>query len=204
MKTLRTLAAGLIAATALVAQPIDARAGADPFIGEIMVVGFNFCPRGWLLAQGQLLNISDNTALFSLLGTAYGGNGVSTFALPDLRGRMVLNVGQGPGLSNITWGQRAGVENVTLTQNTMPNHTHTATSSLNATDNGATQGEPNSGVVLGGATIYATGAASVPIAAGSVTTTVTATGGNQPFSVQNPYLGMYVCIALEGIYPSRN
>jgi len=96
----------------------------DPFIGQIQAFGFNFAPRGWSLCDGQLLAISSNTALFSLIGTAFGGDGRTTFGLPDLRGRTAVHVGRGPGLSNITWGQRGGRENVNLTIQELPAHNH--------------------------------------------------------------------------------
>ncbi len=96
----------------------------DPFIGQIQTFGFNFAPRGWARCDGQLLPISSNSALFSLLGTTYGGDGRTTFGLPDLRGRAALHQGQGPGLSNRNLGQRAGAENTTLTVNQMPSHNH--------------------------------------------------------------------------------
>jgi microcystin-dependent protein len=98
----------------------------DPFIGEIKMVGFNFAPRGWALCQGQVMSIAQNSALFSLLGTTFGGNGQTTFGLPDYQGRSPVGTGNGAGLSPIVWGQVAGTENVTLTQNEMPAHTHTA------------------------------------------------------------------------------
>src|SRR5215475_4971153 len=96
----------------------------EPFLGQIMLVPYNFAPRGWAFCNGQLLSISQNTALFSLLGTTYGGNGQTTFALPDLRGRVPLSSGQGPGLSNYNLGQSGGQETVTLTGNQMPAHQH--------------------------------------------------------------------------------
>src|SRR3546814_13601589 len=96
----------------------------EPFLGQIMMVGFNFAPRGWALCQGQLLPISQNSALFALLGTTYGGDGRTTFALPDLRGRCAIGMGQGPGLSAYQQGQMAGQENVTLIQTQIPTHTH--------------------------------------------------------------------------------
>src|SRR5439155_18983562 len=98
----------------------------EPFLGEIRLFGFNFAPRGWAFCQGQLLPIAQNTALFSLLGTTYGGNGQTTFALPDLRGRVAVGFGQGPGLSNIDLGQVSGAETATLTQAQMPAHGHLA------------------------------------------------------------------------------
>src|SRR5215211_5023310 len=96
----------------------------EPFIGQIMLVPYNFAPRGWAFCQGQIMSIAQNTALFSLLGTTYGGNGQTTFALPDLQGRFPNGAGQGPGLSSYTLGQVAGAESVTLTQQQMPLHTH--------------------------------------------------------------------------------
>ncbi|MEX1309383.1 MAG: tail fiber protein, partial [Candidatus Sulfomarinibacteraceae bacterium] len=99
---------------------------ASPFIGQIQLFGFNFPPRGWAFCEGQLLAISSNTALFSLLGTTFGGDGRTTFGLPDLRGRSAVGVGNGPGLSSVSWGQRSGAENVTLNVNTLPSHTHSA------------------------------------------------------------------------------
>ena len=105
----------------------------EPFIGQIMMVGFNFPPRGWAQCNGQLLPISSHTALFSLLGTTFGGDGRTSFGLPDLRGRIAKHIGQGPGLANVTWGQRGGRENVTLTIANMPSHTHTVTNDLTVT-----------------------------------------------------------------------
>jgi hypothetical protein len=107
------------------APEIQSRSATDPFLGEIMTVGFTFCPRGWAELDGQLLDISTHTALFSLLGTTYGGDGRTTFALPDLRGRTAVHEGQGPGLSNWPLGLRRGVEEVTLTEAQMPSHSHT-------------------------------------------------------------------------------
>ena len=101
----------------------------NPFIGQVNYIGFNFAPRGWALCDGQLLPIASNTALFSLLGTAFGGDGRTTFALPDLRGRTPLGVGNGAGLNDVTWGQRGGSENVTLTVAQIPSHNHTITAS---------------------------------------------------------------------------
>ena len=112
----------------------------NPLIGEIMTVGFNFAPRSWALCQGQLLAVSSNTALFSLLGTEFGGDGRTTFALPDLRGRLMKGVGHGPGLTTVRQGQRGGHDSVTLTVAQLPPHNHTAT--LFAEDAGPTSGNP--------------------------------------------------------------
>src|SRR3546814_1398233 len=115
----------------------------EPFLGQIMMVGFNFAPRGWALCQGQLLPISQNQALFSLLGTTYGGDGRTTFALPDLRGRCAIGMGQGPGLANYTQGEMAGQENVTLISTQMPQHTH----SLAASSTNGTVSDPTNAVI---------------------------------------------------------
>jgi microcystin-dependent protein len=173
----------------------------DPFIGQIQAFGFNFPPRGWAFCDGQLLPISQNTALFSLLGTTYGGDGRTTFALPDLRGRSIVHPGNGPGLPPITQGERAGRVDVTLTVNNLPSHNHTL--SVLASDSDATLDEAAQGARFGttSSPIYA------PSAAGSVALaadTTSAVGGSQPFNIRNPYLGVYYSIALQGIFPSRN
>jgi microcystin-dependent protein len=187
---------------------------ASPFIGQIQMFGFGFAPRGWAFCDGQLLPISSYSALFSLLGTTFGGDGRTTFALPDLRGRSATHVGTGPGLSTITWGQRSGAENVTLTVATMPSHNHLATASGVATAVKASSddadGSSPAGALLGttGEDVYSSGAADStlnPAAAETQgTVTVQNNGGNQSFSIRNPYLGIYHSIALQGIFPSRN
>ncbi len=180
----------------------------EPFMGEIRMVGFNFAPRGWAFCQGQIMSIAQNSALFSLLGTTYGGNGQSTFGLPDLRGRSPVGMAQGPGLSDIALGERAGSENTTLLVTNMPSHNHatsvevagvaaTPTTVPSVTNNvlGASGGGP------GSASIWSTTLATpVPIA-GVVSGMA---GGNQPVAIRNPYLGINFVIALEGIFPSRN
>lgn len=167
----------------------------EPFIGQIQAFGFNFAPRGWAFCHGQILSIAQNTALFSLLGTTYGGNGQTTFALPDLRGRNGVCFGQGPGLSNINLGEIGGAENRTLTVANLPSHGH----AINAKEEGTTDNP--SGAFIAGDGTNAFGSASDTVMAG---TSVGNTGGNQPFNVQNPYLGINYCIALVGIFPSRN
>jgi microcystin-dependent protein len=170
----------------------------EPFIATIMMFGGNFAIRGWALCNGQILSIAQNTALFSLLGTTYGGNGQTTFALPDLRGRSPIGWGQGPGLSPISLGELSGTETATLVINNMPAHTH-----------------PLSGSSLAGNASLPTGA--VPANSGALdkeySTVLTSnvamaptgvTGGGQPFSIRDPYLAVTFLIALEGIFPSRN
>lgn len=169
----------------------------DPFLGQITFFGFNFAPRGWAMCSGQILPIAQNTALFSLLGTTYGGNGQTTFALPDLRSRVPIHFGQGPGLSNYDLGQTAGAESVTLTQNSMPAHGHAA----GVTQAPGTTTRPASKVpATAGAAAYA------DASDGSTfnPTFVQNTGGNQPHNNLQPYLALNACIALEGIFPSRN
>ena len=189
----------------------------QPYLGMIILVGFNFAPRGWAFCNGQLLPINQNTALFSLLGTQYGGNGQTTFALPDLRGRVPLGFGQGPGLSNYSQGQVGGVETVTLTINQMPIHTHViAPGSLAATPrvkNAAGNRQTPVGNVpaIEAAGVTATYSDQVPDAsmgAGAITIsgapTAANTGAGQPLQVLQPYVGMNYCIALEGIFPSQS
>ena len=165
----------------------------DPYIGEIMTVGFNFAPRGWSLCHGQLLPISQNTALFSLLGTTYGGDGRTTFGLPDLRGRVALGEGDGPGLTPRPWGQKAGQESISK----VPPHSHPFT--LLASANEAESSDPAGNRLGSDVTSYVSGGANKSMAA---QTTGNSTGG--PVDVMNPYLVMYQCIALVGQYPSRN
>jgi microcystin-dependent protein len=176
-----------------------------PFLGEIRAFGFNFAPKGWAMCNGQLLSIAQNTALFSLLGTVYGGNGVSTFALPDLRGRASVNQGQGPGLTNYTIGTALGTETVTLNTNQIPQHNH-----LWAANNGASDAPSPLGNFLAPAKIPTTntpvptyapfGGATVPLA----TNMLANTGGNQAHQNMQPYLVVTYGIALSGIFPSRN
>jgi len=200
----------------------------EVFIGTILGFGFNFAPRGWALCQGQTLSIAQNQALFALLGTTYGGNGVSTFQLPDLRGRLAVGQGQAPGLQSYNLGQVGGVEHVSLTQQQMPLHTHTANATSNSTStststlNAATaQGSvalPGGHALSGanGTLIYkpVTAGQTVPMAPESVGTTTTTTtnttvtvapaGAGLPVSIQQPYLCINYSIALLGIFPSRN
>jgi len=206
---MRTLFLSAVVALGMTATitPTTAQAQADPFLGQTMTVGFNFCPRGWAAADGQLLPISSYSALFSLLGTTFGGDGRTTFALPDLRGRTPVSIGNGPGVNPVTWGEKGGANNVTLTTATMPNHTHVATSTLHANQAAATGSQPT-GQALASAMSYTGGrnAASVDVEmfTGSVTTTVAAAGGGQGFAINDPFLGMLTCVALQGIYPSRS
>ena len=171
----------------------------EPFLGMIATFGFTFAPRGWALCNGQLLSIAQNTALFSLLGTTYGGDGQTTFALPNLQSRVPLHFGQGTGLSQYDLGEVTGVETVTLTQGQMAPHNHNSTTPATGAD--ANSVDPAAGAVLGtGTNIYRVAAASVQMSP----TPTSLTGGGQPFSDLQPLLTINFCIALEGIYPSRN
>ncbi len=168
------------------------------FLGTIRLVGFNFAPVGWGLCQGQTLSISQNSALFSLLGTYFGGNGQTTFNLPDLRGRVGVGQGQGPGLANYDQGQTGGVETVTLTAAQAPAHSHTLMAATNVT-------APNPGPSLALGTpaaavkLYGAGAptALAPASIGSF-------GSGGPHENRQPYLGLNYIIALTGIFPSRS
>jgi microcystin-dependent protein len=209
----KKLTLGLLATAAASCYSAPALAqGADPFLGQLMLTPYNFCPRGWSTAAGQILSIAQNTALFSLLGTTYGGNGQTTFALPDLQGRVPNSTGQGPGLSNYSLGQVGGVENTTLTQLQMPIHTHVATAvSLIkiAANQVADTNKPggNAFANTGSTNVYFTGPPTANFMDNdNVQTTVTngTAGGSQPFSILQPYLTLQWCISLQGIFPSRN
>jgi microcystin-dependent protein len=169
-------------------------------IGEIRMFAGNFAPRAWAFCQGQLLAINSNQALFSILGTTYGGDGRTTFGLPDFRGRVPVGTGTGPGLSQVRLGQRAGQESATLDVNQLPNHTHAA--AIEARDAAADGRTPEAGAFLGtpSAPIYTKGGAATPLSA----VTVEATGGNQAFDLRQPWLGMNFIICLQGVFPSRN
>jgi microcystin-dependent protein len=165
----------------------------EPFLASIILFAGNFAPRGWAFCNGQILSIAQNTALFSLLGTTYGGNVQTTFALPDLRGRAPLSAGQGPGLASYSLGEVGGVESVTLLSTQMPVHTH----SQPAASGQQTTNRPNGAVPARGG-VYASscdGAALDP---------TSPAGGNQPHENRPPYLALNYIIALEGIFPSRN
>jgi microcystin-dependent protein len=167
------------------------------FIGEIMLVPYNFAPRGWAFCQGQILAIAQNTALFSLLGTTYGGNGQTTFALPDLRGRCAISSGQGPGLSSYTLGEVTGVEAVTLQSTQLPPHSHT----VNALDDDAGTSIPTNSVP---ANIAAKGYANKAPNTTMSPNMITGGGGNQPHNNIQPLLVLNYCIALQGLFPPRN
>jgi len=169
---------------------------ADQFLGEIRTFPFNFAPTGWAVCAGQVLPISQNTALFSLLGTMYGGNGTSTFALPDLRGRVPMMHGQGPGLSPHDQGETGGEESVTLLQSEIPAHTHGLAAHANDPGDVAI---PNANATFAAATGAYQPSANVTLDPSALAPT----GGTQPHNNLMPYLTLQYCIALQGIYPSR-
>jgi len=179
----------------------------DQYIGEIRMVGFNFAPRGWALCNGQLLPISSNTALFSLLGTTYGGDGRTTFALPDLRGRVPAHAGTGVGLSPRRLGERGGVERVLLNTQEIPSHNHFAVGfARGSTSPGSTSSPENSVWAVEaavGAAPYTESAPNVNMQKNSVQVTVGNTGGSQSHENMQPYEVVNFIIALQGVFPSR-
>lgn len=184
----------------------------EGMIGEIRLFAGNFAPRAWAFCDGQLLPISQNSALFSILGTTYGGDGRTTFALPDLRGRAALHPGHGPGLSPYRLGQKGGVETVTLNTTQIPSHTHTATPQLQfaqpATNQPATSTSPGPTVRPGTTQVpgYSQGPATTTLAQGPITGTVAVgnTGGNQSHENRQPWLAVNYIICMQGVFPSRS
>lgn len=185
----------------------------DPLLGQIMMFAGNFAPRGWALCDGQLLAISQNTALFSILGTTYGGDGRTTFALPDLRGRAPIHAGTGPGLSTRQLGSRSGQETHTLSIIEMPSHNHLATSaskfngqSAAGDDDSISTGATLASGSSSGSEIFSGSAPNTEMNANSVitTTTIANQGGNQGHNNMQPYLTINYIIALQGLFPTRN
>lgn len=174
---------------------------ADPFVAEIRIFPFNFAPKGWAWCDGQLLPLSQNTALFSLLGTTYGGDGKSNFSLPDMQGRAPMHPGQGPGLSLHDLGETSGSDTVVLLQSEMPNHAHTLRSSVED----GTQGTLSNGVTLStsvGGSLYqnTTNTNLVTMSPQALAPA----GGDLPHNNMQPYLTFYFCIALQGVFPPRS
>ena len=171
----------------------------EPFIGQVIAVGFNFAPISWVPCDGRLLPISEYSTLYALIGTTYGGDGQSTFAVPDMRSRVAVGQGQGPGLSNYILGQKAGSESVTLTATTTPAHTHTPMAAAVGT-----AGDPAPTLVFGGtqsttSMLYDNPSALLTLAP----TTVSTAGGSQPHENRQPVLAINYIICAEGIYPSQ-
>ena len=170
---------------------------ADPFVAEIRIFPFNFAPKGWAWCDGQLMQISQHTALFSLLGTTYGGDGKSTFALPDLQGRAPMHPGQGPGLSLHDLGEISGSETVTLLESEIPAHSHT----FRASQADALERMPGGQMIATGIGI---GMYAAPGPTAQLSPAMLApAGSSQPHNNMQPYLTFYYCIALQGVYPPR-
>lgn len=181
----------------------------EVFVGTVSAFGFPFAPQGWAGCNGQLLSISQNEALYTLLGTTYGGDGVTTFGVPDLRGRKMLNQGTGPGLQNKVIGQKAGLESTTLTINNLPSHTHAVLATTAASTLKTPSGPNVDLLAAANGTDSGGNSVTVNIYAPPGTATATApctsiSGSNQPVSIMAPYLVVNFCISLFGIFPSQN
>ena len=172
---------------------------ADPFVAEIRIVPFNFAPQGWAWCDGQLMPLSQNTALFSLLGTTYGGNGKSNFALPDLQGRAAMHPGQGPGLSLHDLGETGGSEAVTLLESEMPAHSHALRALLDDADLAIPTAARS--LAKASANMYSTNTANGLSA--HAPEALAPAGGDQPHNNLQPYLTFFFCIALQGVFPPR-
>ena len=175
---------------------------ADPFVAEIRIFPFNFPPKGWAFCDGQLLPLSQNTALFSLLGTTYGGDGKSTFALPDLQGSAPMHPGQGPGLSLYDLGELGGVESITLLSSEMPVHAHSVGRALADAGNSITPVNSvwaQAAAGRGAAALYVDGSPTGKVKVDSLSPT----GGGLPHNNMQPYLTLNFCIALQGVFPQR-
>jgi len=172
----------------------------DPFLAEIRIFTGNFAPKGWALCDGQILSIAQNTALFSLLGTTYGGDGRSNFALPNLQGRAPLQAGQGPGLSLRNQGETGGRQTVTLGQAALPSHNHGASGSSNPADQTAPAGNSWAAGSQRGQVVYSDASGSRIKMSGQA---LAAAGGSQPHNNMPPFLGLTFIIALQGVFPQR-
>lgn len=175
-------------------------------MSEIRLFAPDWAPRSWAVCSGQILAINTNQALFSLLGTTYGGNGIQTFALPDFRGRAPMGTGQAIGVNSFPLGMVSGSNNVTLLSTNLPPHTHTATGSysISAYSDGGDKGSPAGNTLAALSGLYTNQAADVALSPVTAVITSQAAGNNQQISVQQPYLGLNYIICLQGIFPSRN
>lgn len=181
----------------------------EVFIGTIQPFAFNFAPRDWALCNGQIMSIAQNTALFSLLGTTYGGNGQTTFGLPNLQGRMPIGMGQGPGLPNYTIGEAAGSPSTVLNSNQMPAHTHAVQVQVAGAPSNPALAPSATNQFLGASAGGSPAAAAIwsdalpsPVNMGGAQASIA--GANQPMNLMNPYLALNFSIAIMGIFPSRN
>lgn len=202
MKSLKSaVSAAALAASAFVASPANAQ---EPLLGEVKLFGFNFCPRGWAAADGQLLPINQNQSLYALYGNYYGGDARTTFGLPDLRGRAPVSYGTGPGLSPYAIGEKVGAETHTLNTLEMPAHNHIVNATNVAADklgpDGKYLADPQ---IVGNTNLFAYHATPdriVQMNPGMISNT----GGSQAFNIRQPVLAMNWCVALTGVFPSRN
>lgn len=191
-----------VAAVAIASATAPAQAQ-DRYLGDVFIAGYGFCPRNTTSAEGQLLAISSNTALFSLYGTTYGGDGRTTFQLPDFRSRSPLGQGPGPGLTNYPQGARGGVETITLTTNQMPTHRHDAR--VRASGGAPNTNDPSGNTFAtfpAGTNQYTTAADNVTM--GNDEVQVANTGNGQGYNNRNPFLSLRYCVVLQGIFPPRN
>ena len=203
MKKLTLLAAGAFALASTTLTPPPAKAQSEPLLGQLMLFGGNFCPRGWAEASGSLMAINSNQALFSLFGTMYGGDGRTTFGLPDLRGRAPISLGTGPGLPSYTQGQKGGSTSFTLLAAQMPSHNHSGT--VRASTQVGNSANPNNNVLAinpGGDRMYHLDGSTNNMAADSLA--IDATGGGQAVNKLSPFQVLRWCVATQGIFPSRN
>lgn len=196
----------------------------DPFLGQIQAFGFSFAPIGWALCWGQTMSIAQNNALYALLGITFGGDGITTFGVPDLRGRTVVGVGQATTLTSaVAWGEKLGAESAALLSSNMPAHNHqivngnglagtvAVTTNIQTVNNGNESTESNNGANALGTSgnmpsIYRespSGSDSLGGVTSAIAGTTSYSGSSLPFNIRNPYLGMYYCIATSGIFPSR-
>ena len=199
----RGVLAGLTFAAAVAANIDRAKAGTEPFFGDIIAVAYTYCPRGWAEANGALLPISQNTALFSLYGTTFGGDGRTTFGLPDLRGRKAMNHGHGPGLSVRTMGEKLGSETQVLTAAQLPAHNHRVNANNLDGDKAGPGGKILAAAPPGGSgseTIYS----QEPPNRTMASSMIAPSGSSFPVNIQDPVLALRYCVALVGIYPSRS
>lgn len=176
----------------------------DPVLGVVTMFGGYFSPRGWAMCSGQLLSIAQNSALFAILGTTYGGDGQTTFGLPNLQGRTPVHPGQGPGTASFVLGETSGQEYITLLSTNLPAHNHTGILTMGVSTSAATTDEPGGAVpAVGNVNSWQQGA-TPDGQLGGTSATVQPAGGGQPISIRQPYLAINFIIALEGIFPSRN
>lgn len=204
MKAMKFFAAAGAVALSITTFSAPAHAQAEPILGQMMFFGGNFCPRGWASAEGQLIAINSNNALFSIFGTMYGGDGRTSFALPDLRGRAPINQGQGPGLPDYRQGEKGGSTEFTISLGQLPSHNHTGSIAASPTAGDTNQPVRNSfAAAPAGTNIYLDGNPAVNNMHPDILR-INATGGGQPVQKVSPYLVARWCVATQGVFPSRS